>query len=80
NILSVVPGAFITMLLWLGAASLLTSYLENFDQVNLIYGSLGSFIATLLFFYLMNIIFIFGAEINYELKILLGGTIIEREI
>lgn len=79
SILSVVPGAAVTVLLWLEAASLLTGYLENFDQVNLIYGSLGSFIATLLFFYIMNIIFIFGAELNYELKVALGEKIEERE-
>ncbi len=79
SVLSVVPGAVVTVLLWLEAASLLTGYLENFDQVNLIYGSLGSFIATLLFFYIMNIIFIFGAELNYELKIAMGEAIEERE-
>lgn len=79
SILSVAPGALVTVLLWLEAASLLTSYLENFDQVNLIYGSLGSFIATLLFFYIMNIIFIFGAELNYELKIAMGAKIVEKQ-
>lgn len=79
SLLSVAPGALVTVLLWLEAAALLTGYLENFDQVNLIYGSLGSFIATLLFFYLMNIIFIFGAELNYELMMARGGKIEERE-
>lgn len=80
SILSVLPGAMITVLLWLQAASLLTSYLENFNQVNLIYGSLGSFIATLLFFYIMNIILILGAEINYELKVFFGEKIEERRL
>ena len=39
------------------------------DQVNLIYGSLGGVIATLIFFYLINFIFIYGAELNYQLAV-----------
>ncbi len=76
---SVVPGAAIVVLLWLGAAYLFTLYLTNFDQVNLIYGSLGGIIAALLFFYICNIIFIFGAEFNYQIVHTLGMRIEQRE-
>ncbi len=65
--ISVAPGAAIVVLAWVGAAHLFTLYLSNFDQVNLIYGSLGGFIAALAFFYVCNVIFIFGAELNYQL-------------
>jgi membrane protein len=65
---SVVPGAAVVTFLWIEAAHLLSLYLAQFGQLNLIYGSLGSVIATLLFFYVSNIIFIYGAELNYLLK------------
>jgi len=51
------------------------SDLSQFNQVNLLYGSLGSVIATLLFFYVINLIFIYGAELNYLLKLALGERI-----
>jgi membrane protein len=68
----VVPGAALVTLLWIASARLLSLYLARFSRLSLIYGSLGSFIATLLFFYVSNIIFIYGAEFNYLLKVALG--------
>jgi membrane protein len=65
--ISVAPGALVVVALWIGAAHLLSLYLLNFEQVNLIYGSLGGLIAAMFFFYICNIIFIFGAELNYQL-------------
>lgn len=76
---SVVPGAVVVTVSWIGAAKLLTIYLSQFDQVNLIYGSLGGVIAVLLFFYISNIIFIYGAELNYLIKKALGEKIEQKE-
>lgn len=67
TLINVVPGAAVTVLLWVVAAGLFSLYLSRFDQVNLIYGSLGGVIATLIFFYLTNFILIYGAELNYQL-------------
>lgn len=64
----VAPGAALVVLGWMGAAGLLSIYLKHFDQVSIIYGSLGGIIATLLFFYVMSIIVIFGAEFNYRIS------------
>ncbi len=79
NLLSVLPGAVLTVALWMVAAQILTLYLSHFEQVNLIYGSLGGIIAAMLFFYVINVIFIYGAEFNYLLKTSLGERIIQRE-
>ncbi|MFO0388482.1 MAG: YihY/virulence factor BrkB family protein [Alphaproteobacteria bacterium] len=79
SLLAVVPGAIIVVGLWIFAAGLFASYLANFDQVNLIYGSLGGIIAALLFFYICNIIFIFGAELNYQIVQIRGERVIQRE-
>ncbi len=80
RLISVVPGAALVVILWIGAANLFTAYLSNFNQVNLIYGSLGGVIAALVFFYICNIIFIFGAELNYQIVELLGLRVVEREV
>lgn len=76
---SVVPGAAIVTLFWMVSARLLTFYLSQFQQVNLIYGSLGGIIAVLLFFYISNIIFIYGAELNYLIKKALGEQMVQRQ-
>ncbi len=78
NIHAVVPGAAIVTALWIGAAHLLSLYISQFNQVSLIYGSLGGIIATLLFFYISNIIFIYGAEFNYLVKMALGEKIEQK--
>jgi membrane protein len=79
NIHSVIPGAALVTLLWMEAAHLLSLYLARFSQFTLVYGSLGGFIATLLFFYISNVIFIYGAELNYLLKRALGEKIEQKQ-
>lgn len=76
---AVVPGALMVVILWIGGAALVTLYLDKVNQVNIIYGSLSGFIATLIFFFVMNVIFIYGAEFNHELLIAMGKKIVERE-
>jgi membrane protein len=60
----VLPGAAITVLLWLALASLFSLYLQNLGRFSVTYGSLGGIVITLMFFYISALIFIFGAEIN----------------
>ncbi len=79
NFHSVWPGAALVTMLWIGAARMLSLYLSQFQQVNLIYGSLGSFIAALLFFYVSNVIYIYGAEFNYLFKKALGEKIEQKQ-
>jgi len=79
TLFSVIPGALLVVALWVLGAAGVTYYLDNISQVNLIYGSLSSFIATLIFFFVMNVIFIYGAEFNHQLKLAVGVKIEERE-
>jgi membrane protein len=60
----VLPGAAVTVLLWLILASLFSLYLQNLGRFSVTYGSLGGIVITLMFFYLSAVIFVFGAEIN----------------
>ncbi len=78
TLLAVIPGAAVTVTLWAGAASLYSFYLSHFTQVSMIYGSLGGIIATLFFFYIINLIFILGAELNYQLGTAFGWHLEER--
>jgi membrane protein len=78
RLIGVVPGALLVVVLWILGADFVTYYMQHVSQVNIIYGSLSSFIATLLFFFVMNIIFIYGAEFNAQILIALGKGVEER--
>jgi membrane protein len=60
------PGSIIAVALWVVVEHIFSIYLENFHQVNFVYGSLAGIIISLLFFYFISLIFIFGAEFNYH--------------
>jgi membrane protein len=60
----ILPGAAVTVVLWVTLASLFSLYLRNIGRFSVTYGSLGGIVITLLFFYFSAVIFIFGAEIN----------------
>lgn len=62
--LNVLPGAVLAVLIWILGASLYSWYLLNLGRFTVTYGSLGGVVATLLFFYISALIFIFGAEVN----------------
>jgi membrane protein len=79
NLHSVAPGAVLVTFLWIEGARFLTLYLTQFNQLTLVYGSLGSVIATLLFFYASNVTFIYGAELNYLLKMAMGEKIEQKQ-
>lgn len=58
------PGVLVTVLLLLLAAALFSVYLANVASYNVIYGSLGGVVVTLVYLYVNAVTFIFGAEIN----------------
>ncbi len=58
------PGAVLTSLLWLASAALFTLYLSNIARYSVTYGPLGGVVATLIFFQLSALLFVFGAEFN----------------
>lgn len=66
--LEVLPGALLSVILWILSGYLLSTYIVYYRQLNVVYGSLGSIIVTLIFFYIVNMIFILGAEFNYLMK------------
>lgn len=65
RLIEVIPGAILTIILWALSGHLLSKYIIYYRQLSIVYGSLGSIIVTLMFFYIVNLIFIIGAEFNY---------------
>ncbi|MGC0372214.1 MAG: hypothetical protein DGJ47_000922 [Rickettsiaceae bacterium] len=61
----VIPGTLLVMFAWSSSGYFLSKYISYYNQFSIIYGSLGSIIITLIFFYIINMIFIIGAEFNY---------------
>jgi membrane protein len=61
-----IPGSILAVILWVLVKFIFLKYLENFNQVNFVYGSLAGIIISLLFFYFVSVIFIVGAEFNYH--------------
>lgn len=61
-----IPGSILTVSLWVVVEKFFSHYLQNFHQFNFVYGSMAGIIISLMFFYVINLIFIFGAEFNYH--------------
>ncbi len=67
HIINILPGSVVVVCMWICGAMGMSYYIEHFDQVNVIYGSLAGVIVLLLFFYISNLCFIFGAALNYRM-------------
>jgi membrane protein len=61
------PGALFTALWWLGVAAALPVVLRRFFTYDLTYGSLAGSMVTLLFFWLVGLGLVIGAELNAAL-------------
>ena len=60
------PGSILAVILWITLVNFFSLYLENFNQMNFVYGSIAGIIISLMFFYVISLVFIFGAEFNYN--------------
>jgi len=66
RITQTLPGSILAVILWITLVNSFSLYLDNFHQFNLVYGSLAGIIISLMFFYLISLVFILGAEFNYH--------------
>lgn len=65
----ILPGALVTMALWLGAGMVFGRYLASFAYTYVTYyAGLASVMAALVFLYLVAMIFIYGAELNASIS------------
>ncbi len=68
SLVSTFPGSIVTLGMCVLFTSLFKYYLSTFHQLNVIYGSLAGIIICLIYFYVCSLIFIFGAELNYNIQ------------
>lgn len=62
------PGAVIAAAIWMVASILFKLYVRHFSQFGLLYGSLGTLIILMLWFYLSGVAILVGGEINALLE------------
>lgn len=63
----ILPAVGSAMTLWVIASALLASYINNFSNYSVIYGSLGAVIGLMLWFYILALALLLGAEIHSTL-------------
>ncbi|WP_337269283.1 YihY/virulence factor BrkB family protein [Oryzifoliimicrobium ureilyticus] len=64
KVYDVIPGVFITLILWLAGALIFAYYLSTFANYTATYAGLASIMIVLIFLYMIGVIFIIGGEIN----------------
>jgi membrane protein len=65
---TVVPGAVVGAVMWLGAAAIQSYTRRSAGKLAIVYGSFTGLVATLVFLYISAVTLIFGAEINGVLR------------
>ena len=60
------PGTIFVLICWFLVTRAFAIYLESFNQVYVVYGSIAGFVVSMFYLYIVVMIYIFGAEFNYE--------------
>lgn len=60
----ITPGASLSVLIWAVGSLVFDFYVRNFANYSKMYGSVGSIILLLLYFYISAAVLLFGAEVN----------------
>jgi len=60
----IMPGAVLAAILWAILSSLFRLYVSHFNNYNLTYGAIGTFIILLLWLYLTSLVMLIGAQLN----------------
>lgn len=69
---TILPGVLVTCALWFLAGFIFSYYFAHFASYTRTYAGLAGIIATMLFFYIVGLIFLLGAEINHAVLALKG--------
>jgi membrane protein len=66
--MQIIPGSAIGAMIWIVASLIFRFYVHHFSDFGLLYGSLGTLIILILWFYLSGIAILIGGEINAALQ------------
>jgi len=72
-IVSLLPGAILTIIVWAISSSAFNFYINNFSRYSLVYGSIASVFITMLWLNIISITMLIGAQVNALLHIEGGG-------
>jgi len=64
----ITPGAVLALAVWVVASAAFAFYVGNFGSYNETYGTLGGFVALLVWFWISNLAVLLGMELNSELE------------
>lgn len=64
----ITPGAVVALAVWAVASALFALYVGNFGSYDKTYGTLGGFVALLVWFWISNLAILFGMELNSEIE------------
>jgi membrane protein len=64
----ITPGSVLATILWVGTSLGLKLYIAYFGNYNETYGTLGTFVVLLTWFYLSGLAILIGAEVNAEIE------------
>jgi membrane protein len=62
------PGSIVAAVIWVAVSVLFKLYVRHFSDFGLLYGSLGTLIILMFWFYLSGIAILVGGEINATLE------------
>ena len=68
RILDVLPGAVVTVIVWLLASKGFNVYINNFTRYSAVYGSIGSLMVLMLWLNIISVVILSGALINSMIK------------
>jgi membrane protein len=60
----ITPGAVLSVIVWIAASLAFDYYVRNFADYSVMYGSIGTIIVLLLYFFISGAVLLFGAEVN----------------
>ena len=62
------PGSIVATMLFIITSLAFSAYVNNFGQYNKLYGSIGTLIVILIWFYLNSVALLVGFELNVSIK------------
>jgi len=69
TIYQVMPGALVTLIVWIAASQVFNIYINNFAALSVVYGSIAGVFITMLWVNIISVIILVGAEINSLLDV-----------
>lgn len=63
-----IPGSVVASMIWIAVSLLFKLYVRHFSNFGLLYGSLGTLIVLMFWFYLSGAAILIGGEVNYTLE------------